>query len=154
MMMERIRQGIGNQGRQLQVVHQLAVAAMSIAMLIVLSGCATQPAEPTVQNSIEIESIRLTAAGHYLDLRYRVLDADRANESLGPGIKPLLIDEDTGRVMAVPTTAKLGSLRQTRGDQRPDRSYFVLFLNSAGVQSGSRVTAEMGDMTFESIVIE
>ena len=150
MMMGRIRQGVGNQGRQLQVVNQLAIAAI----LILFSGCASQPAEPEVQNSIEIESIRLTAAGHYLDLRYRVLDADRANASLGPGIKPLLIDEDTGRVMAVPTTAKLGSLRQTRGEQRPDRSYFVLFVNSAGVKSGSRVTAEMGDMTFESIVIE
>ncbi|MGB5719371.1 MAG: hypothetical protein WBM34_01670, partial [Woeseiaceae bacterium] len=104
--------------------------------------------------SISIESVRLTAAGHYIDLRYRVLDPVRANESLGPGVKPVLIDELTGATMGVPMTAKLGSLRQTRGDQRPDRSYFVLFANTAGVRSGSSVTAQLGDMRFENLTIE
>jgi hypothetical protein len=132
------------------VVLILAIAAMT------LTGCASQASAPTpaVKNSIEIESIRLTAAGHFVDLRYRVLDAKRANEVLGPGVKPLLIDEASGTVMAVPTTAKLGSLRQTRGVQRPDRSYFVLFVNSARLKPGSRVTAEIGDMTFENLIIE
>jgi hypothetical protein len=45
-------------------------------------------------------------------------------------------------------------LRQTRGEQRPDRSYFVLFANTAGVRSGSHVTADIGDMKFESLIIE
>jgi hypothetical protein len=56
--------------------------------------------------------------------------------------------------MAVPTTAKLGALRQTRGVQKPDHTYFVLFLNSAGARSGSIVTAEIGDMRFENLTIE
>ncbi len=128
------------------------VATALVAALFMLTGCASQ--KVAASNSIEIESLRLTAAGHYLDLRYRVLDAERANASLGPGVKPLLIDDATGTVMAVPTTAKLGSLRQTRGIQKPDRSYFVLFVNSARLSSGSRVTAEIGDMTFENLVIE
>lgn len=135
--------------------RQLGILAIFVlaASVLVFSGCASQ-SSPKVDRSIEIESVRITAAGHYIDLRYRVLDPAAANASLGPGVKPTLIDDASGIVMSVPMTAKLGSLRQTRGEQRPDRSYFVLFANTAGVQSGSRVTAKLGDMTFESLTIE
>lgn len=130
----------------------LTVLSLLFALAL-LSGCATM-AEQEPPPSISIESVRITAAGHYIDLRYRVLDSTRANESLGPGVKPVLIDELTGATMGVPMTAKLGSLRQTRGEQRPDRTYFVLFANTAGVRSGSSVTAQMGDMKFENLTIE
>ena len=138
-----------------QASHQFRILAIFVlvASVLLFSGCAGQ-LPPKVDPSIEIESVRITAAGHFIDLRYRVLDPVAANASLGPGIKPTLTDDVSGAVMSVPMTAKLGSLRQTRGDQRPDRSYFVLFANTAGVKSGSRVTAKMGDMTFESLTIE
>jgi hypothetical protein len=130
-----------------------ACAGILLVGVLSLSGCATAPAEPVAQ-AIQIESVRLTAAGHYVDLRYRVLDPVKANGSLGPGIKPTLIDEASGIEMAVPTTAKLGALRQTKADQRPDRSYFVLFVNSAGLAPGSTVTAQMGDMTFKGLTVQ
>jgi hypothetical protein len=101
-----------------------------------------------------VESVHLTAAGHFVDLRYRVLDVGRAQAALGPKIRPRLIDEATGAVMAVPTTAKLGSLRQTQGEQKAGRTYFVLFVNSSGVREGSRVTAELGALRFEHLQIE
>jgi hypothetical protein len=138
------------------------------ALVMLLVGCAGQRTadtstlsapellEPSSQNlpALSIDSIRLTAAGHYVDLRYRVLDPGRANAVLGPDVKPLLIDEATGTRMAVPTTAKLGSLRQTQGDQRPNRTYFVLFVNSAPLRAGSIVTAELGDFRFEHLTVE
>lgn len=133
------------------LVLSLAVLLVS---LLVLSACSSQPTARAAKNSIEIESIRLTAAGHYVDLRYRVLDAEMASQFIGPGVKPLLIDEATGTVMAVPMTAKLGSLRQTRGVQKPDHLYFILFANGAGLRSGSVVTAEIGDLRFESLIVE
>lgn len=106
------------------------------------------------ENVLAIESVRLTAAGHFVDLRYRVADPERANEILGPGIKPRLIDEATGTVMEVPMTAKLGPLRQTRGEQRTGRSYFVLFANNAGLEPGSVVAAELGDLRFEGLIVQ
>lgn len=117
----------------------------------VLSGCASLP--PAAQ-PISVESVRITAAGHYVDLRYRVRDAAAAQAALGPGIKPRLINEKTGAAMAVPSTAKLGSLRQTQNAQRPDHLYFVLFINSAGLKPGSRVTAELGPMTFRHLTVQ
>ena len=102
---------------------------------------------------IAVQSVHLSGAGHYIDLRYRVLDAERAQAALGPKVRPRLIDEVTGAVMGVPTTAKLGSLRQTQAAQTPGRTYFVLFVNS-GVREGSNVTAELGDLRFEHLRIE
>jgi hypothetical protein len=138
-----------------QSASGVVLLAFSLLMLAVNSGCAGHaeqaPAEPA---PISIESVRITAAGHYIDLRYRVLDPVAANELLGPGVKPQLTDDATGAVMGVPMTAKLGSLRQTRGDQRSNRSYFVLFANTAGVKPGSRVSVDMGGMRFSDLTIE
>ncbi|MCC6631806.1 MAG: hypothetical protein IT482_07020 [Gammaproteobacteria bacterium] len=133
-----------------------------MALAVMLGACVSGPPEaPAVVVAedarvapIQIASIRLTAAGHYVDLRYRVLDPKRAQEALGPGVKPRLIDEKSGAVMWVPSTAKLGSLRQTQNIQKPDHLYFVLFINSAGLKSGSRVTAELGSLTFRNLTVE
>lgn len=131
-------------------------ALFLLAVGVIAAGCATQHSSSSHQDRhpIEIESVRLTAAGHYIDLRYRVLDAPRAQEALGPKVRPQLIDEATGTVMAVPMTAKLGALRQTQAVQKPDRTYFVMFVNSGGLQSGSRVTAELGELRFRHLVVE
>jgi hypothetical protein len=129
----------------------LTIALFTAAVL--LGGCASG-LRASGSHVLAIDSVRLTGAGHFIDLRYRVLDPERANAALGPGVKPLLIDEATGSVMAVPTTAKLGSLRQTRGEQRPNREYFVLFVNSAPLRPGSRVTAELGELRFEHLTVQ
>lgn len=133
----------------------LLAAIVFVAAGALLSGCATESSAVRASaHVLQIDSVRLTAAGHFIDLRYRVLDPNKANASLGPGVKPLLVDEATGAAMAVPTTAKLGSLRQTRGEQRPNREYFVLFVNSAPLHPGSLVTAELGDLRFEHLTVQ
>jgi hypothetical protein len=127
------------------------MAIMLIAGLLA-GGCATErkASDPA---PITVQAVHLSGAGHYVDLRYRVLDAKAAQAALGPKIRPRLIDEATGKVMAVPTTAKLGSLRQTQAEQKTGRTYFVLFVNG-GVREGSRVTAELGALRFEHLVVE
>jgi hypothetical protein len=115
---------------------------------------ASETAGNSAPQPIAIESIRVTAAGHFIDLRYRVTDPAKANELLGPGVKSTLIDERTGTVMEIPMTAKLGLLRQTQGEQRTDRSYFIFFANTAPVRSGSHVTAQIGPMRFEGLTVE
>jgi hypothetical protein len=127
------------------------MAIMLIAGLLA-GGCATSRTAPE-HPPIAVQAVHLSGAGHFVDLRYRVLDAIAAQAALGPKVRPRLIDEATGTVMGVPTTAKLGSLRQTQAEQKTGRTYFVLFVNG-GVREGSRVTAELGDLRFEHLVIE
>lgn len=134
--------------------------AASIVPLLALSalatGCATGAAVAPVsaEAPISVVAVQLTAAGHYVDLRYRVIDPERAQLALGPKVRPQLINEANGVAMAVPMTAKLGSLRQTQAVQKPGRTYFVMFVNSGGVQSGSSVTAELGELRFEHLIVE
>lgn len=103
---------------------------------------------------LAIESVHVSAAGMLLDLRYRVIDPARAQRALGPKIRPKLIDERTGIEMSVPTTAKLGSLRQTQGQQRGGRSYFVLFVNTARLAPGARVRAELGELVYPNLLVQ
>ena len=77
---------------------------------------------------IQIQSIRLSAAGYMLDFRYRVIDPDKAEHLFDRSIKPYLIDERTGSRFAVPNPPKVGPLR-TSNKPLADRIYFVFFAN-------------------------
>ncbi len=106
---------------------------------------------------VELRGIRLSAAGHMLDFRYRVLDPEKAREILDPKSKPYLIDEATGAKFIVPTPPKIGSLRnKSRGtDVKASRTYFIIFANPGGyVKKGSKITVVVGDFRAEGLVVE
>jgi hypothetical protein len=99
-------------------------------------------------------SIRQTADGNMLDFRYRIVDAEKAAPFFSPKIKPIIIDEDTGAVMAVPTVPKVGSMRSTRKPLQ-DRNYFILFANpDKHIKPGHKVTVVIGDYRAEHLVVE
>ena len=127
----------------------------SVAVRPSAAPAAAAPAAPDGAGPVlAIASVHMSAAGMLIDLRYRVLDPVRAQRALGPKIRPKLIDERSGIEMSVPTTAKLGSLRQTQGQQRSGRSYFVLFVNTARVAPGSRVRAELGELVYPNLLVQ
>jgi hypothetical protein len=106
------------------------------------------------QWGIEITSIRLTANNHMIDYRYRVLDADKATDLFKRQIKPHLIQQRTGKVLAVPETAKLGPLRNSNIPQA-GKIYWMFFGNAGNlVQSGDKVTVAIGDFRVEDLVVE
>jgi len=151
-------------GNQMAATSVAAIVAMA-ATLLCLAGCANtggklagatagKGAGASAGAALTIDSLHMSAAGTLIDLRYRVVDAERARQALGPRVRPRLIDEASGIEMAVPNTAKLGSLRQTQGTQREGRTYFVLFVNSARIGPGSRVTAELGELRFQHLLVE
>lgn len=124
-----------------------------------LAGCAAappaqtpEPDRPVRASPLVVERISITAAGHFVDLRYRVTDAAAAQAVLTPKATYRLIDERTGQAMLVPTTAKLGSLRQSRG-LKTDHSYFMLFMN-AGLQPGSMVTVDIAGFRFPHLRVQ
>jgi hypothetical protein len=106
------------------------------------------------QWGIEITSIRLTANDHMIDYRYRVLDADKATDLFKRQIKPHLIQQRTGKVLAVPETAKLGPLRNSNIPQA-GKIYWMFFGNAGNlVQSGDKVTVAIGDFRVEDLIVE
>ena len=103
---------------------------------------------------VEVASIRLTAHDHMIDYRYRVLDAAKADQLFRRQIKPQLIHQETGRVLAVPDTAKVGPLRNSNTPQE-GKIYWMFFGNAENlVKAGDAVTVVIGDFVVEDLVVE
>jgi hypothetical protein len=110
---------------------------------------------PEEEWGIKIESVRMSAAGHMVDFRYRVLDPEKAGAVFDRRNKAFLMDEASGAMLPVPRTAKVGPLRQTNFKADTTRIYFVLFSNHGGyVKSGSLVSFIVGDRRIENIKIQ
>lgn len=142
--------------------------AAAIAAAFLVAGCATSPKVPGAaahdapaaavrgeeETGVEIVGLRRTAAGHMLDLRYRVVDPDKASVVLDRGTAAYLISETTGARMEVPET-RLGRMRQSTRKPEMGRVYFMLF-GTAGqrVSAGDRFTAVIGAHRFEKLTVQ
>lgn len=148
---------------------QRAIATALLCAALALSACADlhpspdgsgEPAAATeVENTygIRIEGLRLSAAGSMLDLRYRVLDPEKASPMLNGKIQPFLVDELRGAKLGVPDTPKLGRLRQTSRNNKilTDRTYFIMFGNPGkAVQSGDQVSLLLGAVKITDLRVQ
>jgi hypothetical protein len=103
---------------------------------------------------IRIEGLRLTAAGYMLDFRYTVLDPAKAEPLFARKSKPVLTDEKTGAVMAVPVPPKTGALRPSN-DPKVGRTYFMFFANPGHfIQRSSPVTVTIGDFSVSGLIVK
>lgn len=103
---------------------------------------------------IEIVRLSLTAYGHMVDFRFRVLDSVRAKPLLERNVSAHLVDEATGKALAVPDDAKTGRLRN-HGVPEVGRVYFVLFQNQGGLlEKGDRVSVVIGDFRAGGLTVE
>ena len=139
-------------------------------MALQLSGCTTVPTSGAVNPStqaeqpaveatygIRVEGLRLTAAGSMLDLRYRVLDAQKAAPLLNGKIQPYLLDEARSAKLGVPDTPVLGRIRHTARNNviHTDRSYFVMFGNPGkALQSGDKVALLLGPVKIADLTVK
>lgn len=109
--------------------------------------------EPEKRFGIRILSLRPTAAGNMLDMRFRVLDPEKAQPILDKGKKAFVLDQASGKALSVPVT-KAGSWRQTTSKPEAGRVYFVLFGNpNKLVKENSKVTVVIGDFKKNDIVV-
>ena len=148
----------------------LQLFALSIALLLVLiSSPATanatspekDPSTAVVKSNplaekwgIEITSLRMAAHNHMVDFRFRVVDANKADPLFVRQTKPYLLDQKSGKVLAVPNTAKIGPLRNSN-KPKEGRIYWMFFGNRGGfVKTGSEVAVVIGEFKTENLVVE
>jgi hypothetical protein len=148
--------------------YLLPVAFLALTALLLAAGCATTPpaaekgperaralAAAEEATGIRIVGVRKTAAGHYLDLRYKILDLEKAAAHVGiANLHARLVHRRTGRTLQVPSTPKTGRMQQTKSPPRLDRVYFVLFRDNAGVAPGDTVDFLLRDTRFEGIIVQ
>lgn len=107
------------------------------------------------QYGISIIGLRMTAAGHMVDFRYRVLDTAKAGRLIRPKMGLALVEQATKTELPVPVMSKVGALQQTRSHLYADRTYSVLFANRGGlVKAGSKISIQFGELTLTDLSVE
>lgn len=122
----------------------------------VMQNRSTASAKPSQEASgILVERVSLSAAGVMIDMRYRILDLEKAQKVLNNSARLMMIDQKTGAILPVPDMAKVGKLRQLPKNQEPSRIYWMFFRNTGGVvKQGSKLSLVMGDVKIKDIVVE
>lgn len=142
------------------------IRGLPVAVILLLWSVACAPVAPATsdpsqlaayarEHGIAILALRRTADGYMLDFRYRVIDPQRSRAIFSHRDKPYLIHEATGARFAVPSSPKIGPLRQMPRNPEAGRNYFMFFANPGKfVQVGDRVTVVIGTIRFEHIQVE
>lgn len=136
----------------------------ALGLVLLLSACATvstdnlQDAAFTKQFEdqwgVKFLSLRPSAEGYLLDLRYRVINAEKAAPLLDRSIKPYLIAEKDNSKLFVPVSPKLGALRTNTKFVKENRNYFMFFANPGKhINRGDTVTIVVGDYKAEHVVV-
>ncbi len=99
---------------------------------------------------VHIVRVTLTAGGGMIDLRYLVLDPDKAVIIHEGESSPTIIDEATGQIFDTPWMNHSHS-----GEYQAGVTYYTLLMNSGGVLTkGSKVTVILGGVRLEHIVAQ
>lgn len=103
---------------------------------------------------VEDIQVRETASGSLIRFSYRVVDATKAKALNNKKADPYLIVEKTGAKLEVPTTEKVGQLRQTATPEN-GREYWMVFTNAGHVvKPGDRVDIMIGTFHANGLVVE
>ena len=104
---------------------------------------------------IQIVALRLSEAGHLLDLRYRVIDPEKAHAFLSRNARPHVEDPASGLTLSVPEMPNVGALRATAVKPEAGKVYFILFGNAGtAIKAGHKVDIVVGDVRITNVTVE
>ena len=113
-----------------------------------------QPQLVAEEIGIAVQGVHLSSAGYVLDMRFRVLDVEKAAAMLSRQAKPYAVVEKSGIKLGVPVSYKLGPLRQSTTHPEDERIYFTFFTNPGRhVKSGDVIRLVVGEYTTEPITV-
>jgi hypothetical protein len=145
--------------RRLLLVAAAAAVAVGAPLLVLQhrGSSSTEPRSPVVsaaglvdRSGVRVVRVAVTGDGGLIDLRYQVVDADKAAAVHDEATPPLVIDERTG--------AALGSLLMGHlhaGPVKVGVTYYLLFENKGWiVRRGGRVTVRLGDARLAHVRVQ
>jgi hypothetical protein len=100
------------------------------------------------RSGVRLIRVAASGGGGLLDVRYQVVDADRALAVHEAETPPAIIDERTGAVID-----QLFMGHMHHGRAKAGVSYYLIFENPGGVATGSRVTVQLGDARLAHVVV-
>jgi hypothetical protein len=102
------------------------------------------------RSGVRLIRVAVTGGGGLLDLRYQVVDPNKAVAVHEARTPPAIIDEHTGLVLN-----RLLMGHAHHGQLKPAVSYYLIFENTGNwVRRGSEVTVLLGDAQVEHVVVK
>ena len=102
------------------------------------------------RSGVRLVRVAVTGGGGLLDLRYQVVEPNKAVTVHEVQTPPAIIDESTGLVL---NRLLMGHAHQ--GQLKPAVSYYLVFENTGNwVHRGSQVTVLLGDAQVEHVVVK
>ena len=93
------------------------------------------------RSGVRLTRLAVTGAGGLIDLRYQVIDPDKANAVHDRRTPPLLVDEQDGLIVR---ELLMGHMHH--GQLKAGQTYYLIFVNPGNlVRSGSQVTVQLGN---------
>lgn len=157
-----IRKGAPSAILPLFALAGLAVAAGVAAWLLAAdlrSGSSSTQAGPPAaavaafeqRTGVQVVRVAVTGGGGIVDLRYRVLDVDKAAIVHDPARRPALVDERTGEVIGDPF---MGMWMHSRYVKQGVVYYQLLVNRKRLIEPGERVSVRLGGVTLRDVPVE
>ncbi|MEK7786593.1 MAG: hypothetical protein AAB658_14380, partial [Chloroflexota bacterium] len=143
----------------------IVLGALSLFSLITLALSTTPETAPLTSMSkvsqaqidglentwgIRLTNVAVTANGGVIDLRYQVVDPDKAIGILDEEDFPILIDEASGQVLS----KGIGHGGHNSNSFKAGRTYFMLYQNYGHLlDPGSRITVKVGPVVVEHVIV-
>jgi hypothetical protein len=101
------------------------------------------------QSGVKITQVAVTGDGGLVDLRFKVVDPDRANTLHDPTTPPAVVDEESGLVVH-----ELFMNHSHTGAYKTGVTYYLVFTNPGNwVHHGSRVSVMLGNAQVEHVLV-
>jgi hypothetical protein len=131
--------------------HQQRAASTSALAPIRIHIEPVVSAQGLVETSgVKLVRVALSGSGGLVDVRYRVIDPDKATSIHAADSPPLILDQRSGAIVNQLLMAHLHHGRPTVGI-----TYYLLFLNPGNViRRGSRVSIQLGGARVEGVTVQ
>jgi hypothetical protein len=101
------------------------------------------------QSGVKITQVAVTGDGGLVDLRFKVVEPERANAVHDPTTPPAVVDEESGLVVH-----ELFMDHAHNGPYKTGVTYYLVFVNPGNwVHHGSRVSVMLGDAQVEHVPV-
>lgn len=102
------------------------------------------------KSGVKIVYVAITGGGGLIDLRYQVIDPDKANAVHDENYPPTIVDETTGLVVN-----QLLMGHSHSGAFNAGQTYYLIFENPGNiVQSGNKVSVLLGDAEVDHVEVK
>ena len=136
----------GKPATQATSAPELATAAAPLALqrpIVTEAGLAEA-------SGVQIVYVALTGGGGLIDLRYQVIDPDKANAVHDENNPPTIVDNATGVVV---NSLLMG--HSHTGTFTAGQTYYMIFENPGNiVQSGNKVSVFLGNAEVDDIIVK